>query len=49
VALLAEETSGRAVAAEVGIAPNAVNYFLAGGEPRAGTRRKLEAWYGRWV
>lgn len=35
----------RSVAREVGLPPNGLKYFLDGGTPRSGTRRKLEAWY----
>ncbi|CAA9299365.1 MAG: hypothetical protein AVDCRST_MAG68-540 [uncultured Gemmatimonadetes bacterium] len=33
------------VAAEIGVTPMAVKYFLNGGEPRPSTRRKLEGWW----
>lgn len=37
----------RSVAREVGVEPNGLKYFLAGGEPRSTTRRKYEDWYLR--
>ena len=33
------------VAAEIGVTPMAIKYFLNGGEPRPSTRRKLEGWW----
>jgi hypothetical protein len=37
----------RSVARDVGVEPNGLKYFLAGGEPRSTTRRKYEDWYLR--
>jgi hypothetical protein len=37
----------RFVAREVGVEPNGLKYFLAGGVPRSTTRRKYEDWYLR--
>lgn len=37
----------RSVAREVGVEPNGLKYFLAGGAPRSTTRRKFEDWYLR--
>jgi post-segregation antitoxin (ccd killing protein) len=34
----------RQAAAEIGLSPNALKNFLAGAEPRATTRAKLERW-----
>jgi len=36
----------RQAAAEIGLSPNALKNFLAGAEPRATTRAKLERWLG---
>lgn len=40
-----EATSLRQTAAEIGMTPTGLRYVLDGGDPQAGTLRKLEAWY----
>lgn len=44
-----EAESIRQLAADVGMVPNALGYFLEGGEPRTRNRAKLEHWYLRAV
>lgn len=45
----AEKESLRAVAAAIGISPNALRNLFAGAAPRPATIRKLAAWYFRYA